>query len=161
MASLSNIANNMRDRLSTGVDSFRRSKVYAPAVLTGLLVSSVFVVRAAWNDYRLFLSYGPGGMPYNVVGWMATNVMGLFRIDSLDTKRFEASPDQRTWLGEGWDRKRQGDRPKLGRHPIPQRQLEQLAPKEVQEVSLALLAQLWSGIEGKQEKSLRSFDISR
>src|SRR5262245_4898953 len=47
------------------------------------------VLPFAVNDYRVYLSYGPGGLPYNVAGWLVTNVLRLFAREQLSTKAYE------------------------------------------------------------------------
>lgn len=123
---------------------FRRVRVndkpayFYPAVLVGALGSFVFA-RAAYADYQVYLGLGPGGMPYNVFGWILTStVVRALTVDTLDTRKLESDQDQPRWLREELPQ-RQGVRPTMGPHPIPQRQLDQLAPEGVKEVSQNLL----------------------
>lgn len=121
--------------------SFRRNTSYThlkqnpyPASILAVgLVSSVVIGRLAWEDYKAFLSYGPGGLPYNPFGWLVANFFRMVGIDTLDVRKLEKDPDTRTWLGEL--KPRDGGRPVLGRHPIPQRQLDQIPAAEIREVS--------------------------
>jgi len=47
-------------------------------------------------------------------------------INVLDTSKFEKYDGKRSWLGDDWPEKRRRDeRPRIGPHPIPQRQLDQ------------------------------------
>jgi len=107
------------------------------ALIAGVL-TSIVLGRAAYSDYLVYLSYGPGGMPYNVGGWLFTSTVArALSINMFDVRDFEKSADERTWLGRDWpERQRSGVRPKLGPHPIPQRQLDQHASAEVQEVGI-------------------------
>jgi len=132
-----------------------RQSPYFPALLTIGLVSCGLVGRLAWEDYRVFLSYGPGGMPYNVVGWLITNVLRVIGIDTLDVRALEADADKRTWLSAESLKARSGERPQLGRHPVPQRQLDQIPEKDVREVSNSsdmklLFPQSWTGLLGSR-----------
>lgn len=131
------MATHIRDYLSTHLDLVRRN--YRPihsAIVAGAFASLV-LGRAAWKDYQVYLSYGPGGMPYNVAGWFLTStVVRAISINVFDVRDFENNPDERTWLGRNWPEKpRSGVRPKIGPHPIPQRQLDQHSSTEIQEVS--------------------------
>lgn len=135
--------------------SFRRNTSYThlkqnpyPAFLAVGLVGSVIVGRLAWEDYQAFLSYGPGGVPYNVVGWLVTNFFRAIGINTLDVRKLEKDPDQRTWLGDL--KPRDGGRPVLGRHPIPQRQLDQIPAAEIRQVSVC------SAPHRSKRKSFRS-----
>ncbi len=131
----SNVASKIANSITTQVASLRRHyKPYYSAVFVGVL-GSLAVGRAAWRDYQGYLSLGPGGPPYNVIGWLVVTLVRPFRINTLDLAPLEKDPDQRTWLPEGWpEAARSGDRPTLGSHPVPQRQLDQHSPPEVQKV---------------------------
>ena len=86
-----------------------------------------------WRDYNLFLSYGPGGLPHNALGWIVSG--GFLRIISVEmfsTARYEKSSDKRSWLPQLSPRV--GSRPQVGSHPVPQRQLAQLPDEEVKAV---------------------------
>ncbi|KIX06273.1 uncharacterized protein Z518_04248 [Rhinocladiella mackenziei CBS 650.93] len=128
------MATTVRHSVSLYINSFRHKyKPYYPAIAVGVL-GSVIIGRAAWNDYKVFLSYGPGGVPYNVFGWFVATLIRAFGINMFDVRDFEKSPDQRSWLGRSWPTKnRSGVRPTIGPHLIPQRQLDQHAPPEIQE----------------------------
>lgn len=110
------------------------------AIVAGI-VTSIVLGRAAYYDYQVYLSYGPGGMPYNVGGWLFTSTVArALSINMFDVRDFEKSPDERSWLGRDWpEQPRSGMRPKLGPHPIPQRQLDQHPSSEVQEVRKLLV----------------------
>lgn len=116
-------------------------------VLTSLLASGLIggsllaVLRTAALDYRTYLSYGPGGLPYNLWGWFLSGVVlrPLGR-DVLSTELYDRNPDKSSWLPEDWPQKcrRGGPRPRLGSHPLPQRQLDQLATGEIHQVGPSL-----------------------
>ncbi|EXJ91615.1 hypothetical protein A1O3_00163 [Capronia epimyces CBS 606.96] len=134
-------------RLRFGRISQNQPALLYPAVLAGagvVAVGSFALARAAWTDYKIYLGYGPGGMPYNVFGWLLTNTLRALSIDMLDVRKFDTDPDQRTWLRDdrGPTAPRAGPRPTLGPHGIPQRQLDQFAPEEIQQTLLAAFASL-------------------
>lgn len=86
-----------------------------------------------WRDYNLFLSYGPGGLPYNALGWMVSGgLLRIMSVEMLSTARYEKSSDQRSWLPQLSPRA--GSRPQVGSHPVPQRQLAQFPNEEVKAV---------------------------
>ncbi|EXJ93622.1 hypothetical protein A1O1_02014 [Capronia coronata CBS 617.96] len=124
------------------INTNRFSYLIYPAALAGA-VGSFFLARAARADYKTYLSYGPGGPPYNVLGWFVTStVVRAMTIDGFDLRKCDKDLDRRTWLGPDWEKGaekhvRTGGRPKIGPHPAPQRQLDQLPGREVQEKLLA------------------------
>jgi hypothetical protein len=126
----------IQNHISHYINAIRQQyKPIHSAIIAGVL-TSIVLGRAAYHDYQVYLSYGPGGMPYNVGGWLFTSTVArALSINMFDVRDFEKSPDERSWLGRDWpERPRSGMRPKLGPHPIPQRQLDQHPSSEVQEV---------------------------
>jgi hypothetical protein len=116
---------------------YRTRRPLLISLLTTLLVA-LALLRTARHDYLLFLSYGPGGVPYNLLGWFISGIiLRPLGMNVLDTRAFERDPDKRSWLGEEWPEKkrRRGERPRVGPHPIPQRQLDQPSSREIKEVS--------------------------
>ena len=106
------------------MEAIKRNPAIAAAAATGL-VTAIIVAR---RDYSLYLSYGPGGLPYNAKGWAITNFIRMFSRDPLSTTG-AAWPQQDnlsdTFLAAPLP-PRQGSRPEVGPHPVPQRQLTQL-----------------------------------
>ncbi|KAH8807410.1 hypothetical protein F5884DRAFT_844405 [Xylogone sp. PMI_703] len=96
-------------------------------------IAFLWLFRAAWYDYRMYLSYGPGGLPYNLYGWfVSTIILRPMGTDVFDIRMYDKKPDKRTWLHDNWPSKaRVGPRPHLGPHPLPQRQLNQLSSDTV------------------------------
>lgn len=85
-----------------------------------------------WRDYTLFLSYGPGGLPQNALGWIVSGgLLRLMSVEMLSTAQYEKSSDKRSWISPP---PRAGLRPQVGSHPVPQRQLAQLPDEEVMAV---------------------------
>ena len=99
-----------------------------PGKIAAMLAGAGSAAAAIWvyRDYQKWLALGPGGLPYNFGGWISTTRMRLRAIDPLDTGRFQTVMDD-------WDEalleelpSRQGQRPSIGVHPVPHRQLDQL-----------------------------------
>ncbi|KDQ58436.1 hypothetical protein JAAARDRAFT_154908, partial [Jaapia argillacea MUCL 33604] len=83
------------------------------------------------------MSYGPGGLPYNVVGWFASGVLlksMAIGADVIGTDLYDKNPDKRSFLPAGFPPRPRGERPDIGPHPLPQRQLNQPAPKKIKEM---------------------------
>jgi hypothetical protein len=115
----------------------------ATALVVTLLVVSLGLVPRAYHDYKIFLSYGPGGIPYNVFGWLvATVFLGPMRTETLSTAMYEQYEDEKAWLPLGGLSRRGGERPVIGPHVVPQRQLNQIPSKEIQAVRSFILADL-------------------
>lgn len=121
--------------LATHIVELCRDRKPALAALAAALLGTLAVLRAASSDYKQFLAYGPGGIPYNVGGWLVTNSLRLRGTNPTDTSKFAKSPDERTWLAADQPGERTGARPKIGPHPIPQRQLDQHTTVEIKKVS--------------------------
>lgn len=130
------MAQRAQDLVLDFVASVRRDPRKQYSAIAVAALTSLVLGRAAWKDYKLYRSYGPGGLPSNVFGWTVTNILRLIGIDMTDVSKAEKDADQRSWLGEGWPsrKSRDGSRPSVGPHPIPQRQLDQHGPKDVQQV---------------------------
>lgn len=104
-------------------------------VLSTLATISIALAPAAYRDYKTFMSYGPGGVPYNAFGWLiASVVLRPMTSEMFSTKVYDGQEDKGTWLSEGLTR-RKGERPNVGPHAAPQRQLNQVPGNEIQKVS--------------------------
>ena len=105
-------------------------------VFATISTASLFtLVPLAYRDYKLFMSYGPGGVPYNVFGWLlATVVLHPMTSEMFSTNVYDGQADKRSWLPETLNH-RKWERPIVGPHAAPQRQLTQVPGKEMQEVS--------------------------
>lgn len=100
------------------------------------LASILFLGPSAYRDYKTYMGYGPGGLPYNVFGWLLATVVlrpMTSEMFSTDVYKSEIDQDSRSWLPEG-DLRRKGERPLVGPHAAPQRQLDQIPGSEVQKV---------------------------
>lgn len=105
-------------------------------IFTTFCLISIGLAPAAYRDYKTFLSYGPGGVPYNLFGWLiARVVLGPLGSEMLSTAVYERNEDQETYLPAEGITVREGKRPVVGPHVVPQRQLSQIPDNKVQEVS--------------------------
>lgn len=128
-------------------DAFYRLAAFAhtrPALFTTASVSAVglcFVVPAAVRSYRGYLALGPGGIPYNVWGWLYQGLGQAFAIrDPRSTADFEKSKPavlaryggstraQRSYLDiDTTLLAREGERPTVPGYTAPQRQTTDVA----------------------------------
>ena len=99
-----------------------RTKLMIVGVGIGALLGGIW----AYRDYRSWLALGPGGLPYNLYGWLRVTWLRLRKRNPTDTLIFEP------WIGRAGDRRvldalpiRAGNRPHVAPHPIPHRQLDQ------------------------------------
>jgi hypothetical protein len=101
----------------------------------------IIFIPIAIRDYLTFLSYGPGGLPYNVKGWLMTNLLRLLSREQLSTRPYndenQYSREDAGFLKSNFPPRRQSSRPKVGPHPVPQRQLSQLPDAEMRQELLA------------------------
>lgn len=114
------------------------SKSLCTTLLFGGGIGLLAVARFAWNDYKVYMGYGPGGLPYNMYGWFVSScILRPMSTNVFSTAQYDKLPDKRSWLGVNWPggRTRGPQRPKLGPHPLPQRQLNQLATPEIHKVT--------------------------
>ncbi|KAJ5273248.1 hypothetical protein N7478_008373 [Penicillium angulare] len=130
------------------------------AVVTSLILPPLY------RDYSLFISYGPGGVPSNVFGWMI--VRGLFqplRGEMFSTDIYLQRADALEGHGVGSEgfltlapeqARSVVDRPEVGPHAVPQRQLSQLPTDEIKEKLDARFRAF-----GRRNDHLIRFDRSR
>ncbi|GAB1204815.1 hypothetical protein APSETT445_003478 [Aspergillus pseudonomiae] len=108
-------------------------------VLSALSAAVVaFTLPRVYRDYRTFLSYGPGGVPYNLIGWFAASVIlppwgrEMFSTGVYDAKI--AAGETTSYLGDEWNSMRKRDhRPEVGPHIVPQRQITEFPSEEIKE----------------------------
>ncbi|KAF2190430.1 hypothetical protein K469DRAFT_733195 [Zopfia rhizophila CBS 207.26] len=120
--------------LSHVYDTFKAHRVATLSAL-GLAVAIPF----ARNDYLTYLSYGPGGLPYNVAGWLiSTIVLRIISREGLSANIYNDRnlpfADEPGFLPNAFPPRRASARPKLGSHPVPQRQLEQLPNEHIRQL---------------------------
>ncbi|KAJ5232515.1 hypothetical protein N7468_005471 [Penicillium chermesinum] len=117
---------------------------YALALGATALLSSSLFFPAVYRDYKTFISYGPGGVPSNLFGWLLVRLaFQPFSREMLSTRVY----DERVTAGEGHSSNNEGfltlephqardveDRPVVGPHVVPQRQLSQVPDEAVMHV---------------------------
>ncbi|KAK9258898.1 hypothetical protein V1519DRAFT_424710 [Lipomyces tetrasporus] len=104
----------------------------------------------AYQDYQLYMSYGPGGPPYNAFGWFITRFLitpftqEMFgaevyqqRINQGETTTFIHLPDGKLLP------RRKGEIPVVGPHAVPQRQINQLPNEEIKMVRISIIVYLY------------------
>ncbi|KAF2873131.1 hypothetical protein BDV95DRAFT_568884 [Massariosphaeria phaeospora] len=113
----------------------RLFQTHRAAALTALGVAIVLPI--AVNDYQTYLSYGPGGVPYNVAGWLVSNLLTLASREQLSTGPYHdkelAFANEPGFFPADFPPQRASPRPPLGRHAVPQRQLEQLPSEAIRQ----------------------------
>ncbi|OCK74738.1 hypothetical protein K432DRAFT_386638 [Lepidopterella palustris CBS 459.81] len=122
--------------------------------ITALIIA--IAIPYVRHDYTTYLSYGPGGLPYNVTGWLTSTVFlralaqEAFSTAVYDdpTLPFAQAPG---YLPSGFPPRRAGTRPKIGPHPVPQRQIEQLPDEGVR---MALIQRFEALAKRAQEKGV-------
>lgn len=115
---------------------------------TAAVLGGAFLLPAAYRDYRIFKSYGPGGVPNNILGWMTVRALFQpFGSEMLSTEVYVRRIDAAEGHGRGDEgylllsaeqlesRKGEG-RPQVGPHVAPQRQVTQIPDEDVMEVRL-------------------------
>lgn len=111
------------------------------------LGTTTILLPAAYRDYRVFKSYGQGGVPNNVIGWLIVRLLFQpFRGEMLGTDVYSRRIDAAEGHGQGDEgylilseeqlaTRSPGNRPEVGPHVAPQRQLTQIPDENVKEVS--------------------------
>ena len=103
----------------------------------GLAAIAPFAIR----NYLTYLSYGPGGLPHNVFGWLIANVMRLLSREQLSTRPYSSKSlylsGSSGSLPPGFPPRRTSSRPQFGPHPVPQRQVSQLPDTETRQKLIA------------------------
>ena len=111
---------------------------------TSAALGSTFLIPPIYHDYLTFTSYGPGGVPTNFFGWVL--VRALFqplRSEMFSTEVYTRQVDALEGHGAGGEgyldlapeqSRSVTDRPFVGPHVVPQRQLSQLPDEDIKEV---------------------------
>lgn len=116
------------------------------AVGTAAVVGTL-IVPSAYRDYRTFISYGASGVPINIFGWIyVRTVMQPLGREMLSTELYERRMAAAEGHGKGDEgfldetqlEDREGERPVIGPHVVPQRQLTQLPDERVREVRIVI-----------------------
>jgi hypothetical protein len=78
-------------------------------------------------DYRQWKALGKGGIPYNLKGWWIVQGFKRLAREPFTTDMYLARRDDPEEMSRLEQLPyRQGERPKLGKHPVPHRQITQL-----------------------------------
>jgi len=118
---------------------------FALALGTTAAIGTSLILPTLYRDYRTFRSYGPGGVPSNVFGWLIVRaIFQPFMGEMFETEIYV----QRVHALEGHGAGEAGfltlapeqmrsvtDRPVVGPHVVPQRQLTQIPEEEIKDVS--------------------------
>ncbi|OQD80015.1 hypothetical protein PENANT_c040G05803 [Penicillium antarcticum] len=109
------------------------------------ILTSTLLLPSAYRDYKIFKSYGPGGVPNNALGWILVRVFFQpFGREMLSTDEYVRRIAAAEGHGKGDEgylmlsedqlggRKEMG-RPVVGPHVVPQRQLTQVPDEVVME----------------------------
>ncbi|KAL1987305.1 hypothetical protein VTN96DRAFT_4333 [Rasamsonia emersonii] len=135
----------VQDWLSSGT-SLIRNRNNSKIIITSsiLAVLSATVAPAIYRDYRDFISLGPGGVPHNVIGWLGVSlVLCPLGREMFSTEVYDRNPDKRSFLSEADVPRREGRRPVVGRHVVPQRQMDQIPGAEIKEKLTAAFTSLY------------------
>lgn len=129
--------------------SLRQSPRAAVALAVTALGLSVPTFSYAVSSYRGFLALGPGGMPYNVVGWAIQGLLQLLaKWDTRDPSPFARPENRRPTEPHGSKSyfpsvvpERAGARPDVPGYVAPQRQMDQ-RPADVEVMRQRMTAYL-------------------
>jgi hypothetical protein len=118
---------------------FTNTRLAVSALTTTLLA---LTLPRIYRNYRTFISYGPGGVPYNLLGWFAaTVILSPWAAETLSTEVYArkiAAGDTASYLDDEVVKARKRDRrPEIGPHVAPQRQVDEFPKKEIKEVSIS------------------------
>jgi len=116
--------------------------------------ASLATVSVPWmiSNYHDYISLGQGGLPLNVWGWMQSTALKPFGVETLSTTMYDKDRNKESFLKDPDSiPERRGDRPKVGWHFIPHRQLDKIPGPEAQQRLTAIFARHASGNPGLVE----------
>jgi len=99
---------------------------------TGFILS--FAIQRAISNYHAYLALEPGGSRYNIFGWLQTLCFQPLARETLSTEQYDQDENKQSFLDHGEIKERRGDRPKMGWHVFPSRQLDRHAPPGMRQV---------------------------
>jgi hypothetical protein len=142
------------ERLANAIKPHRLTAIFHAHPAAALSTLGVaFALPFAISDYRLFISYGPSGVPHNVFGWLIatlTRPLGREqRSSALYKDKKLPFANEPGYLPANFPPHRGPERPKVGPHPIPQRQLDQLPGDDVRQELIDRFAELGNKAEQK------------
>lgn len=137
----------MADTITNALSRVRLDRLTLVAS-TAAVLGTALVLPSIYRDYRTFRAYGPGGLPNNVIGWLTCRVLFQpFKREMFSTEEYV----KRVEAAEGHGKGDEGflelspeqlasrsvtDRPVVGPHVVPQRQLTQVPDEDLVEVGL-------------------------
>lgn len=105
---------------------------HARLLTTGFIIS--FVIQRAIFNYHTYIALEPGRPQYNIFGWLRTLCFQPLARETLSTEQYDRDENKEIFLDHGEIKERRGDRPKMGWHVFPSRQLDRHAPLEMRQV---------------------------
>ena len=122
-------------------------------------LGAAVIVPIIISDYRLYISYGPNGLPNNLKGWLITSALRLLareqRSSSLYNDKTLPFANEPGFLAADFPPQRRSSRPTMGPHPAPHRQLDQLPDKAAREKLIARFEELGQHAQAKGLIDLR------
>lgn len=152
MSSLPTSLSSLTSRLPSLPATPYLTATSGPKILLSAVSATLVVL--AYRDYQTYLSYGPGGSPYNVIGWFGVRVvLSPFKREMFSTgiytRKIKQGENSSYLVGEKELAHREGERPNVGPHIVPQRQLDAIASKEMQKVYINIPQSFtWSVLKG-------------
>lgn len=116
------------------------------SLATGALLLVATAAPAIVRDYHAYLALGVGGFPHNALGWLMSCATRLLAAETTSTEQYAADANQRAWLAPDAVPQRDGPRPRIGSHPVPHRQLDQLTSAEIAAVRCPGLSMILSSL---------------
>lgn len=103
------------------------------AILAGLTTLTVGAIAWCIRDYQEYLALGPGGLPHDIRGWAAVNILRPFALSKNGAKQTSTYPSEGAHEEIRSLPNRMGERASVG-GIIPHRQLSQHSPEEMKQV---------------------------
>ncbi|EED14431.1 conserved hypothetical protein [Talaromyces stipitatus ATCC 10500] len=110
-----------------------------PILTTATAVVIAAMSTSAYRDYGVFISYGPGGPPHNALGWFMSRFLAtpfgqeMFNTGMYTRRMQNGENASYIILTDGGQLpRRHGERPVIGPHVVPQRQLSQMPSANIQ-----------------------------
>ena len=92
-----------------------------------------------WHDYHEWKKLGRGAIPYNLKGWWIVRGFSLHTREPFSTRMYDSrlvDANEAARLPELPQRR--GQRPRLGRHPVPHRQVTQMPDESIKQATRQL-----------------------
>ncbi|KAL5526932.1 hypothetical protein ACEPAF_8659 [Sanghuangporus sanghuang] len=96
--------------------------------------AAAVVLPLALKDYCTYRSLGKGGFTFPIVGWIVSLVLKPFGRETTSAGIYHLDDYKQAWLQAEDLSPRGRCRPKIGKHVIPHRQIEQFPDKKIQEL---------------------------